>query len=69
MREVISRLMLTIDETWLTHAARIRWQSSVTTADVQLEDALFRFEAMLEKAERQFRPNTRGAAVLPPHRS
>jgi hypothetical protein len=60
--------MLTMDETWLTHAARIRSQTSVTPSDVQLEDSLFRFEAILKKAERQFPTNTRRAKTPPQDR-
>jgi hypothetical protein len=47
MREAISKLMLTLDEVWLTHADRIRFNRAVTQTDVQLENILFKVESQL----------------------
>jgi hypothetical protein len=68
MREVLSTLMLNVDEAWLTHAARLRRRSTVTLADVQMEDILFRIEAALHRAERNLAPRafTQAPTLLPP---
>jgi hypothetical protein len=65
MREVISRLMLCVDEAWLTHATRIRLHCTVTQADIHVEDSLFQVEAMLQKAQRALLPRMRVAPPAP----
>jgi hypothetical protein len=74
MREVISTLMLSVDELWLTHAARIRENGAVTAQDIQIENILFDIEAVLAKSQGQLIPLTRnrvqppGAVRTPPQR-
>ena len=70
MRDAISRLMLTVDEAWLAHSNRLRTRCTVTPADIRVEDALFRIEASLKRAERNIapKPRTKAPLLLPPSR-
>jgi hypothetical protein len=51
LREIISALLLTVDEVWLSHGERLRSHSSITHNDVRLEEALFAAEETLMAAE------------------
>ena len=47
MREVVSRLLLQIDEAWIDHMERLKHRPQVSPADLQLEELLFNAEAWL----------------------
>jgi hypothetical protein len=51
--------MLTLDEAWLTHTARINAHATVLPEDVWLEDVLFAIEALLERTKSELVPQTR----------
>jgi hypothetical protein len=58
--------MLTVDEAWLNHAARLNARGTVLPEDVWLEDMLFALEGLLEQAKRDFVPETRPPAGADP---
>jgi hypothetical protein len=53
MRDMVSRLLLQVDEAWLDHAQRIRNDTSISSADIQLEETLFAVGEWLDGAERR----------------
>ena len=59
MRELLSWLMLTTDEAWLTHAARVRTNTTVTPQDIMMEDMLFKCEELLQSCQEQLKTSTR----------
>ena len=52
-RDLITQLMGTLDDVWLTHNHRIRFNATVTDTDLRLEAALFKMEAALQAAKAQ----------------
>ena len=63
MREMISQLLLQIDEAWLDHAQRIRNYKTVSTADIELEEVLFAAAEWLDSAERRSRKRAKAVVV------
>jgi hypothetical protein len=53
MRDMVSHLLLQIDEAWLDHAQRIRDRTNISVADIELEEALFAVGHWLDTAERR----------------
>ena len=62
MHDIISKLMLTVDEVWLTHAEGLRFTGGISPGGVRLENTLVVVEAQLLAASDLIRQHQRGTS-------